>query len=130
MACKPICKMCKNLIISDSVTYSATNGLLIDIPSGTYANGSTVCIVVADSIPTATPIGAAVSITIGGADTTLYPLLKRDGSQALAAQMRSRCRYCTTVQTTATGGSFRLAGALPCCEATGVAPYIQVPSDT
>lgn len=116
MACKPICTMCKHLVAATSVTYTALTGLVINLPSGTYNDGEKYCIIVQSAIPPETPIGANVSVSIGGVLTQLYPLLRQDGTQAKGGQIRSRRRYSTVVETTATSGSFRLLGALPCCE--------------
>ena len=69
---------CKNLIISESVTFTAGTGLIINIPEGSYADGCKYCIVVAQTIPVETTITAPVVITIGGDTTTTYPLLHCD----------------------------------------------------
>lgn len=112
MACKTVCKLCDRLIISQSVTYSAANGVVINLPAGTYANGEKYCIVVAQAIPTAATITAPVNITIG-TSTTLYPLNRSDCSQVMVCGIRTRTKYSTRVVTTATGGAFRLLGK-PC----------------
>lgn len=113
MSCKPICRLCDRLIISDSVTFTGGN-LIIDIPTGSYGNCCKYCIVVAQTIPAATTINAPVYITIGGAATPLYPLDKCNCAQATACAIRTRTRYSVQVVTNATGGSFRLLGKLPC----------------
>lgn len=115
MSCKNICRLCDNLIISDSVTFTAPN-LIIDIPAGAYQNCEQYCIVVAQAIPDATTINAPVFITIGGG-AVLYPLNRCNGAQATASGIRTRTRYATKVTTTATGGSFRLLGKI-CCYPT------------
>ena len=112
MACKNVCKLCRNLVISESVTFTAPN-LIINIPAGSYADCDKVCIVVAQTIPAATTITAPVFITIGDG-TELYPLNKCDCSQVTACGIRTRTRYATRVVTTPTGGSFRLLGKT-CC---------------
>ena len=38
MACPTVCKLCKRLIISTAVTYTAPN-LIITIPAGSYEDG-------------------------------------------------------------------------------------------
>lgn len=113
MACKNICKLCKKLIISSSVTYSDANGVVINLPSGSYADGEKYCIVIAQTIPTTATINAPVNITIG-TDTTLYPLQTNCCTQATACGIRTRTKYSTVVNTTATGGAFKLLGKLPC----------------
>ena len=111
MACKNICKLCRNLFISESVTFTAGTGLIVNIPAGSYGDCEKVCIVVAQAIPDATTITAPVFITIG-AGTELYPLNQCDGTQVTANQLRTRTKYCTRVNTTATGGSFNLLGRI------------------
>lgn len=112
MACRNVCKLCENLVISESVTFTAPN-LIVNIPDGSYANCEKVCIVVAQTIPAATTITAPVFITIGDG-TELYPLNKCDCSQVTACGLRTRTRYATRVVTTPTGGSFKLLGKT-CC---------------
>ena len=110
--CKPVCKLCNRLVISQSVTFSGGT-LIINIPSGSYNDGEKYCIVVAQSIPSAATIGAPVVVTIG-TGTTLYPLNKCNCAQATACNIRSRTRYAVCVSTTPTGGSFRMLGNV-CC---------------
>lgn len=112
MACRNVCKLCKNLVISESVTFTAPN-LIINIPAGSYADCDKVCIVVAQTIPAATTITAPVFITIGDG-TVLYPLNNCDCSQVTACGIRTRTRYATRVATTPTGGTFKLLGK-SCC---------------
>lgn len=112
MACPTVCKLCKRLVISTAVTFTAPN-LIITIPAGSYNDGEKYCIVVAQNIPDATTINAPVFIQIGDG-TELYPLDKCDCSQATACGIRTRTRYSTKVVTTPTSGAFRLMGNL-CC---------------
>jgi hypothetical protein len=112
MACKPVCKLCDRLVISQAVTFDGTN-LVINLPAGSYNDGCKYCIVVAQAIPAATTINAPVVITIG-AGTVLYPLTNRCCAQVTACAIRTRTRYSTCVSTNATGGSFKLLGK-PCC---------------
>lgn len=112
MSCKPVCKLCKNLVISASVTYTAPN-LVIDIPAGSYDNDEKVCLVVAQAIPAATTVNAPVVITIGGG-TEQYPLTTSCCQQVTACGIRTRTRYSTCVVTSATSGTFRMLGK-PCC---------------
>ena len=106
MACKNVCRLCNNLIISAAVTFTAPN-LIINLPAGSYANYEKYCIVIAQAIPDATTITAPVFIQIG-AGTVLYPLNRCNGTQATAAEVRTRTRYATKVATTPTGGAFNL----------------------
>ena len=113
MACKNTCRLCDNLIISTAVTFTAGTGLIITIPEGSYADGQKYCIVVAQAIPDTTTITAPVFIQIG-AGTVLYPLNKCDCTQTTACSIRIRTKYSTRVETTATGGIFKLLGKV-CC---------------
>jgi hypothetical protein len=113
MSCKNVCKLCKNLVISQSVVFTAGTGLIINIPAGSYSDCERVCIVVAQTIPNATTITAPVFITIGDG-TVLYPLNKCDCTQATACSIRTRTKYSTRVETNATSGVFKLIGKIPC----------------
>ena len=112
MSCKPVCKLCDKLVISQDVTFDGTN-LVINIPAGSYSDGCKYCIVVAQAIPATTTINAPVVVTIGDG-TVLYPLTRCDCAQVTACGIRTRTRYSTRVVTTPTGGSFRLMGKT-CC---------------
>lgn len=112
MACKSVCRICPRLVISQAVTF-ADGTLTINIPAGSYGNGCTYCIVVAQSIPAAATITAPVVITIGDGTAT-YPLTNACCAQVSACSIRTRTRYPVRVATDATGGSFRLLGR-PCC---------------
>ena len=113
MSCPTHKRLCDKLVISDSVTFTGGN-LVIDLPSASYNNGQKYCIVVAQTIPATTTIDAPVVITIGGDTTTLYPLVNCDCSPVTACAINTRTRYSTCVHTTATGGSFKLLGKVPC----------------
>ena len=113
MACKPTCRLCDKLVLSQSVTFTGGN-LVINLPAGAYNNGGKYCIVVAQAIPDATTINAPVVISIG-AGTELYPLTNRCCAQVTAYGIRTRTRYSTIVSTSATGGTFKLLGnTCPC----------------
>ncbi len=113
MSCKPVCKLCDRLVISQTVTFTGGN-LVINLPAGNYRNGCKYCIVVAQAIPLATTINAPVVVTIGtGAQQ--YPLTNRCCAQLTACAIRTRTRYATVVSTSGTGGTFKLLGnACPC----------------
>lgn len=113
MACKNVCKLCDRLIISTAVTFTAGTGLIITIPEGSYNDGCKYCIVVAQTIPAETTITAPVFIQIGDG-TELYPLNKCDCTQATACSIRTRTKYSTRVETSATTGVFKLLGNIPC----------------
>ena len=113
MACKKNGEICRHLVISSAVTFTAGTGLIINIPEGSYQDGCRYCIVVAQTIPDATTITAPVFITIG-AGAELYPLNKCDCTQATACSIRTRTKYATRVETSATTGVFKLLGRVAC----------------
>lgn len=115
--CDNNCKICPNIIISDSVTVVTVNGvdtLLIDIPTGCYLNCCKYCIVVAQTIPTTATINMPVAISIGGNTTTVYPLVRCNCAQVTACGIRTRTKYPVVVSTNATGGVFKVLRNLPC----------------
>ena len=112
MACKNVCKLCDQLVISQAVTF-ADGTLTINLPAGSYADGCVYCIVVAQSIPAATTITAPVVVTIGDG-TVEYPLTNSCCAQLTACALRTRTRYKTVVSTSATGGTFKMLGR-GCC---------------
>jgi hypothetical protein len=113
MACKPVCKLCDRLVISQAVTFTGGN-LVINLPAGSYNNREKYCIVVAQAIPAAATINAPVVITIG-TGTEQYPLTSRCCAPVSACGIRTRTRYAAVVSTSGTGGTFKLLGsACPC----------------
>ena len=108
--CKNICRLCDKLIISQSVLYDS-GVLTINIPAGDYSNCGKYCIVVSQAIPADAIVGAPVVITIGDG-TVNYPLLLCNGVQMTAGTLRTRTKYSTVVQTSTTGGSFRILGKI------------------
>lgn len=112
MSCKPVCHLCDKLVISQAVTFTGGN-LIINLPANSFRSCDKVCIVVAQSIPATTTINAPVFVTIG-AGTQQYPLVKKNCRQVTACSIRTRTRYSACVETTPTGGLFRLLGN-PCC---------------
>ena len=112
MACKTVCKLCKNLVISTAVAFTGGN-LVITLPAGSYTNGCKYCIVIAQAIPDTTTINAPVVIQIG-TGTEQYPLTKCNCAQVTACGVRTRTKYCTVVSTNATGGTFKLLGKPSC----------------
>lgn len=112
MSCNNTCKLCDRLIISQAVTF-ADDTLTINLPAGSYGDGCRYCIVIAQAIPAATTINAAVVITIGDG-TEEYSLTNRCCAQVTACGLRTRTRYPVQVSTSATGGTFKLLGRT-CC---------------
>lgn len=118
MYCQNSCKLCDNLIISQSVTVITIDGtdtLVIDLPARTYGDCCKYCIVIAQTIPTTATINMPVAFSIGGVTTTVYPFVRCDCSQVTACQIRTRTRYSTRVSTNSTGGVFKSLGGLSCC---------------
>lgn len=113
MACKNTCRLCDKLIISQSITFTGGN-LVINLPAGSYNNNCKYCIILAQSIPTTTTIGAPVVFTIG-TGTQLYPLVNRCCRPVTACGVRTRTKYSVCVETTATGATFKMLGN-PACQ--------------
>lgn len=117
MACRPSCKLCKNLIISQSVTIVAIDGtdtLVIDLPARAYNNQCKYCIIIAQTIPAEATINMPVAFSIAGDTTTVYPFTRYDCSQVTACAIRTRTRYATCVSTNSIGGVFKSLGGLSC----------------
>lgn len=113
MSCKPVCKLCDKIRISTAINVVDGN-VVIDLPAGSYNNCSKYCVIVAQNIPTTATIGANVFFTIGGG-TVQYPLVNRCCRPVTACGIRTRTRYSVVVETTSTGGTFKLLGnACPC----------------
>lgn len=112
MACKPVCQLCKRLILGQAITFTGGN-LVVNLPDGNYSNGEKYCIVLAQSIPTTATINAPVVFTIG-TGTAQFPLTNRCCAPVTACGVRTRTKYSTIVVTNATGGTFRMIGK-PCC---------------
>lgn len=112
MSCKSVCQLCDKIRISQAVNFTDGN-LIINLPDGNYNDCEKYCIVIAQSIPSTTTIAAPVVVTVGEG-TQQYPLTKCNCAPVTACSIRTRTRYSVCVNTTATGGTFRLLGN-PCC---------------
>lgn len=112
MNCKPVCKLCDRLVISQAVTFS-DGTLTVNLPAGSYANGCKYCVVIAQTIPAATTITSPVVFTIG-TGTEEYPLVNRCCAPVTACGIRTRTKYSLVVSTSATGANFKMLGK-PCC---------------
>ena len=111
------CRLCPNIVISTAVTLVTIDGvdtLVIDIPTGFYPDCRRVCLVVAQTIPTTTPITAPVAISIGGDTTTVYPIVNCDCTQVTACAIRTRTKYGLRINTTATSAVFKTLKKLTC----------------
>lgn len=120
MACKPVCRLCDRLVISQAVNVTAGGTVVIDLPAGAYRNGEKYCIIVAQNIPATATIGSEVTISVGGTDIQ-YPLVTRCCRPVTACGIRTRTRYAVVVETTSTGGVFRLLGNTCPCPANNLA---------
>lgn len=132
MACKNVCKLCDRLIISQAITFTGGN-LVVNLPAGSYNNNEKYCIVLAQAIPATTTINAPVVITIG-TGTQQYPLVNRCCRPVTACGVRTRTRYSTCVETSATSAVFKMLGE-PCCQqnnnlrsVNGTAPVADTPT--
>lgn len=115
MACKNVCRICPRLVISQAINYSAaTNTLNINLPAGSYNNGEKYCIILAQNIPATTAIGANVVFSIG-TGTQTYQLVNKCCRPVTACGVRTRTKYSVCVETTATGGTFKMLGN-PACQ--------------
>lgn len=112
MACKNVCRLCDRLILSTAVAVNA-EGVIVTIPSGSYGDGCNYCIVIAQPIPASATIGSEVLVQIGNGGAA-YPLVRRNCRPVTACGIRTRTKYCVKVETTATGGMFKMLGK-PCC---------------
>lgn len=119
MACKNVCKLCDRFTNSESITFTPGTGgapgtLVIDLPAGSYDDGEKYCIILTDTIPLTTTIGANVVFTIGGGDVQ-YPLVNRCCRPITACGIRTRYKYSVCVETNATGAVFKMLGN-PFCQ--------------
>lgn len=110
--CKNSCRLCRRLIISQSVTFAGGN-LVVNLPAGSYEDDCKYCVVIAQAIPATATINAPVVFTIG-TGTQQYPVTRCDCSPATACNIHTRTRYAVRVETSATSGVFRLLGR-SCC---------------
>lgn len=127
--CKNNCKICDNIVISDSVTLVTVDGVdtvVIDVPATSFRDGQRICLVIAQTIPTTATIVAPVAISIGGDTTTVYPLVRCDCTQATVCAIRTRTRYPLVVSTNATGGVFKALRGLACAPGNAL-PAIPAP---
>lgn len=117
MSCKNSCKLCDKLIISQSVSVVAVDGVdtvVIDLPARAYNDGCKYCIIIAQTIPADATIGSPVAFSIGGDTTTVYPFVRCDCAEVTVCGIRTRTRYSVRVSTSATGGVFKSLGGLSC----------------
>ena len=133
--CKNNCnRLCPNFVPSTSITVVAIDGvdtLVIDIPAGTYGNGCQYCIFTLQAIPEEATVNMPVAISIGGDTTTVYPLVCcKTCIQATASQVRTRTRYCTTVQTNTVSGVFKAYSGLSiyCPDVLASLPIVTPPA--
>ena len=124
------CRLCRNIVISTSVTVVAVDGvdtLVIDIPAGFYPDCRRVCLIVAQTIPDAATINMPVAISIGGDTTTVYPILNCDCTQVTACAIRTRTKYGLRISTSATSAVFKSLKKL-CCYPANTLAVIPAPA--
>ena len=115
--CIKNCRLCRNIVISTAVTVVTVDGtdtLVIDIPAGFYPDCRRVCLIVAQTIPTAATIAMPAAISIGGDTTTVYPIVNCDCSQVTACAIRTRTKYGLCISTSATSAVFKSLKPLNC----------------
>lgn len=127
MACKNVCKLCDRLVLSQVITFTAGTGgapgtLTVNLPAGSYQNNSKYCIILAQTIPADTTIGANVVFTVG-TGTVEYPLVNRYCRPVTACGVRTRTKYSVCVETTATGATFKMLGN-PACQPNNNLPAV------
>lgn len=111
--CKPICRLCDKIRISTAVNIVDGN-VVVNLPEGAYNDHAKYCVIIAQTIPSTATIGANVLFTIG-TGTVQYPLVNRCCRPVTACGIRTRTRYSVVVETTPTGGTFKLLGnTCPC----------------
>lgn len=115
--CVKDCRICRNIVISTSVTVVTIDGtdtLIIDVPTGVYLDKCKICLIVAQTIPTTATIGMPVAISIGGDTTTVYPIVNCDCSQITACGIRTRTKYALRINTSSTGAVFKAINPIRC----------------
>ena len=127
MACPSSKRLCQNLVISQSVSFTGGN-LVINIPAADYSNNHKYCIIVGQNIPDTTTINAPVVITIGSDTTTTYPLMNCNCVNVKACSINKRIRYSVVVHTDINQGVFKLLGRLPCSQCPVVAQSLPLPT--
>lgn len=91
------CSRCNGLVVSSSLVYDGNN-LIVNIPNGNYLNNSTVCIFIAQDIPSGVNENTIVVIQVAG-NSTLYQMRTRCGHNVYGDQICSKRVYCTNVAT-------------------------------
>ena len=113
MSCPNVCKLCDNIIFSQSVTF--TDGkVVVNLPAGNYYNNHKYCITIIQELPAEATIYAPVVFTVGDG-TVQYPLTRRNCSAVTVCGIRTRTRYSCCMVTDASGGTFRMMGQPACC---------------
>lgn len=113
MPCKNTCRICDKIRITTAVNIVG-NTVVYNLPSGSYSSDSCYCIILAQNVPQNAQIGANIAFSIGGT-AIQYPFLSCDCKPLTSCSVRGRTRYKVRVETTPTGGVFKMVGrACPC----------------
>ena len=126
MNCKH--KICNRAIFSKSITLVTVNGvdtLVIDIPTGSYANCGRYCLFITQDIPAAN-WNVPVAISIGGVTTTVFPLVGCNCAQVIVKQLDTGVIYPVRVNTNG-AGSFKVLDGMRCCPTTSPA-FLSTPT--
>ena len=111
------CQLCRNLVISTSVTVvtvDETDTLVIDVPDGIYSNKCKVCLVIAQTIPNTATVNMPVAISIAGDTTNVYPIVDGCCTPITACSIRTRKKYPLRIKTNSTSAVFVSLGGLSC----------------
>ena len=115
--CNNSCCECRRKVYSTAVavvTVDTVDTLVISVPEQSFNNHQRGCLVIVQSIPDTATINVPVAIGIGADTTTVYPLVNKCCEPVTACSLRTRCRYPFVVETSATGGTFKILKNLSC----------------
>ena len=123
MDCKNVQKLCRNTVVSSSVslvTVGTVPTLVIDIPYDVYQNEECIRLIVAQEIPDTVTINTPVALGIGGVTDPVYPLVRCGCQPVTACSIRERGIYTMGVCTTETGANLRVMSGLACSPANNL----------
>lgn len=121
-------KICRRAIFSNQisvVTVAGVDTLVINIPTGNYADSGRYCLFLTQEIPAAN-WNSPVAISIGGVTTKVFPLVSCNCNQVIVKQLDNYMRYPVRVSTNG-NGSFKILEGMRCCPTESPA-FLTVPS--